>query len=90
MRALLDADEYAACSIYYGLDQPPNFESHAWHLRVVVELPELAKRLNADPDLLSTRLDSARRKLFARSFAADLAGPRRENSDCLERADDSR
>ena len=65
VRALLDADEYAACSVHYGLDQPPNFENHAWHLRVVVELPELAKRLNADPDLLSTRLDSARRKLFA-------------------------
>ena len=65
VRALLDADEYAAFSIRYGLDQPPNFENRAWHLRVAVELPALAQRLNTDPDLLAACLDSARRKLFA-------------------------
>jgi len=65
VQALLDADEYAAFSVRYGLDQPPNFENHAWHLRVVVELSELAQRLNADPEQLAACLDSARRKLFA-------------------------
>ena len=65
VRALLDADEYAAFSIRYGLDQPPNFENRAWHLRVAVELPALAQRLNADPEQVSAWLASARLKLFA-------------------------
>ena len=64
VRALLDADEYAAVAIHYGLDQPPNFENHDWHLRVAVELPELAERLNADAEPVAARLASARSKLF--------------------------
>ena len=31
--AALDASEREAATIYFGLDGPPNFEGHAWHLQ---------------------------------------------------------
>jgi hypothetical protein len=57
-RSLLDAEEFSVASRAFGLDGPPNFESHAWH-------PVVARPLD-ESDADSRRLlDSARRKLFA-------------------------
>ena len=48
---LLDADEWAVAAPYYGLDGPPNFEGHAWNLRVGAPLDDVAARLGiALPD----------------------------------------
>ena len=52
IRALLSADEFAVASKAFGLDRPPNFEGHAWHL----------ERVDADDD---PRLDRIREKLYA-------------------------
>ncbi|MEP7042178.1 MAG: thioredoxin domain-containing protein [Dokdonella sp.] len=35
IRALLDSEEFTLVERRFGLDQPPNFEQHAWHLREV-------------------------------------------------------
>ncbi|MBL8248569.1 MAG: thioredoxin domain-containing protein [Candidatus Competibacter sp.] len=64
VRERLSAEEYAAFAAGYGLEQPPNFESHAWHLRVVAELPELARQLDASPAQVTDWLTAARQKLF--------------------------
>jgi len=50
--ALLPADEFAIASKAFGLDRPPNFEGHAWHLERV------------DPDA-DPALDRIREKLYA-------------------------
>jgi uncharacterized protein YyaL (SSP411 family) len=55
VRSLLTPDEFAVASSAYGLDQPPNFENHAWHLVVAREMDEASRPL----------LDSARAKLRA-------------------------
>ena len=52
VRSLLTAEEFAVAAPAWGLDQPPNFENHAWHL--------VARRPPADARLL----ESARAKLF--------------------------
>jgi len=56
IRAHLSPEEFAVAVPAYGLDAPPNFEGHAWHLVVArpVEEGSAARRL----------LDSARAKLF--------------------------
>jgi uncharacterized protein YyaL (SSP411 family) len=38
VRTLLDAEEWATVAPHWGLDGPPNFENHAWHLRVAAPL----------------------------------------------------
>ncbi|MDG4596283.1 MAG: thioredoxin domain-containing protein [Candidatus Contendobacter sp.] len=63
-RALLNTEEYLAFAVCYGLEQPPNFENHAWHLRLTVEPAELAGRLGVEPAQIATWLASARRALF--------------------------
>ncbi|MBL8251562.1 MAG: thioredoxin domain-containing protein, partial [Candidatus Competibacter sp.] len=55
-QALLNADEYAAFAARYGLDRPPNFEQHAWHLRVA-DTSDAAAPYDA-------RMNAARRTLF--------------------------
>ena len=58
VRSLLDADELAVAERTFGLDGPPNFEGHAWHMVVARPVDE--------SDAVSRRLlDSARAKLFA-------------------------
>ena len=39
-RAVLSGDEWAAAAPHYGLDGPPNFEDHAWNLRVVADVDD--------------------------------------------------
>jgi uncharacterized protein len=45
LRALLTPDEYQVASLVFGLDRPPNFEGHAWHLVVARPVAEAARVL---------------------------------------------
>ncbi len=65
IRALLTEDEYALVKPYYGLDSTPNFENHAWHLRVSRPLSEIGQSLKLDQQQATTLLASAQAKLFA-------------------------
>ena len=63
-RAALSDDEWAAAAPYFGLDGPPNFEGHAWNLRVVASVDEVAERLRTSLPDVQTRLAGARAALF--------------------------
>ncbi|HLP99397.1 MAG TPA: thioredoxin domain-containing protein [Sideroxyarcus sp.] len=65
IRELLSAEEYELVKPYYGLDSTPNFENHAWHLRVSKPLSEIAQSLHLTEIQASTRLATAQAKLFA-------------------------
>jgi uncharacterized protein YyaL (SSP411 family) len=65
VRAALDADEHALVAPYYGLDQAPNFEDHAWHLLIRRPLAEVAASLDIDIDEARRRLAGANAKLLA-------------------------
>ena len=65
MRGLLTAAEYDVVTQHYGLDGPPNFEDHYWHLRISRALPEVAQALGRSAEECETVLTSARGKLFA-------------------------
>jgi uncharacterized protein YyaL (SSP411 family) len=65
VRALLDDDEFAIVQMRYGLDRPPNFEGHAWHLVVSAEFEEIGARVSLDPSDARRKLGDAIRKLFA-------------------------
>ena len=65
VRALLAVDDYAAAAPHWGLDGPPNFEDHAWHLRVVVPLEVVASRLGVSLPEARARLGRAKAKLLA-------------------------
>jgi uncharacterized protein YyaL (SSP411 family) len=63
--SLLSDDEYALIEPYYSLDSTPNFESHAWNLRVSASLEQIARHLDITRERAEALLDSAREKLFA-------------------------
>jgi uncharacterized protein YyaL (SSP411 family) len=65
VRNLLSAEEFAVAAPYYGLDKPPNFEKHAWNLRIAKQLVEISVMLNLDFEQAQTLLSSAQQKLFA-------------------------
>jgi uncharacterized protein YyaL (SSP411 family) len=65
IRALLSAEEYAVVQPYYGLDNTPNFEHHAWNLRVSASLAEIGQRLVISAEQASASVNSAQKKLFA-------------------------
>ena len=65
IRKLLSAEEYALIKPYFGLDSTPNFEDHAWHLRVAQPLSTVAQNLHLNEEQASSLLASARAKLFA-------------------------
>ena len=65
VRALLTPDEWAVAAPHFGLDRPPNFEGHAWNLRVVEPLDDVAATLGSSPPDARTRLAGARAALFA-------------------------
>ncbi len=56
IRALLDADDHALAERRFGLDQPPNFEGHAWHLVIDASIDELGQRVGHPADALEARL----------------------------------
>ena len=65
VREVLDADEYALVAPHWGLDQAPNFENVAWHLRVVSPLSDVAAALAVPLAKAEATLARARAKLFA-------------------------
>ena len=64
-RAALSSDEAAVAAPYFGLDGPPNFEGHAWHLRVATPLADVAAALAISLPDAQSRLFAARGALFA-------------------------
>jgi uncharacterized protein len=65
IRSLLSAEEYEVAAPYFGLDGTPNFEGHAWNLRLAKPIAQVASDAGiALPDA-QARLESARAKLFA-------------------------
>ena len=64
-RALASPDEWAVAAPYWGLDAPPNFEGHAWNLRVTQPLERVAERLAICLPDAQTRLAGARAALSA-------------------------
>lgn len=54
----LTPEERAVAEAYFGLDQPPNFEDHAWHLVV-------AQAASLTAEDAQRRLKSAKSKLFS-------------------------
>ncbi len=65
IRELLSDDEYVLIADYYGLDNPANFEHHAWNLRISASLAEIVQRMGISAEQESALLVSARQKLFA-------------------------
>src|SRR5438034_5587310 len=65
VRALLSPGEWEVAALYFGLDGPPNFEQHAWHLRVVEPLARVAQRLSISLPDAQTRLAGVKTALFA-------------------------
>ncbi|MEO7741492.1 MAG: thioredoxin domain-containing protein [Usitatibacter sp.] len=65
VRALLSADELPVASLALGLDQPANFEGHAWHLVMAHPMAEVARLLEVPEGTAEVLLDSARHKLRA-------------------------
>ena len=63
-RAALSDDEWAAAAPYFGLDGAPNFEGHAWNLRVVTTIDAVAATLGTSLPDVQTRLAGARAALF--------------------------
>jgi uncharacterized protein YyaL (SSP411 family) len=58
-------DEWKVAEPYFGFDRPPNFEGHAWHLRVMQPLDAIAAELDLMPPDAQTRLVGAKAALFA-------------------------
>ena len=65
LRCALTPDEYAVATRHWGLDRPPNFEGHAWNLRVVTPLADVAVSLSIAPGDAVARLAGAAAALFA-------------------------
>ncbi len=65
VRSLLPDDDYAVAAAHFGLDGPPNFEGHAWHLRVALPPDAVANRLGLDAADALARLARAKAALLA-------------------------
>ncbi len=61
-RSLLAPEVYAVAAPHYGLDGAPNFEGHAWNLRVRASLADVASRLSIPLDGGRTRGSPRRRR----------------------------
>ncbi|MGA9420831.1 MAG: thioredoxin domain-containing protein [Rhodanobacteraceae bacterium] len=64
IRRLLPVEQFAVVERRWGLDRPPNFEGHAWHLRVNEPLADIAARLGIEEYLARERLLAATATLF--------------------------
>jgi uncharacterized protein len=65
IRLLLTREEFEAAALVFGLDRPPNFESHYWHLVIARPPEEAARMLETSEGAVRLLLDSARGKLKA-------------------------
>ena len=70
----LGMDEFAAFAARYGLDAPPNFEGHSWHLHVARPLADVAARLGRDEAACAALIADARARLFALREARERPG----------------
>ena len=64
IRAALDDSEFAVVERRFGLDRPPNFEGHAWHLRAVASFGEVAASLGLTREAVDAHWQSARQRLL--------------------------
>ncbi|HET6603276.1 MAG TPA: thioredoxin domain-containing protein [Xanthomonadaceae bacterium] len=60
----LDPDEEPAVALRFGLDGPPNFEQHRWHLVAARTPLQVAQALDRDLGEVSTALERARQVLL--------------------------
>ncbi|HET7562093.1 MAG TPA: thioredoxin domain-containing protein [Rhodanobacteraceae bacterium] len=65
LRAALPDDQFAMAVSAFGLDDPPNFEGHAWHLLRTTPLDEVAQQLGRPLDAVASEYAKARRALTA-------------------------
>jgi len=65
IKALVTPEEYAVAHLCWGLDTAPNFEDHAWHLEMLLSLPDAATRLGLPESEVARLLATCRAKLFA-------------------------
>jgi uncharacterized protein YyaL (SSP411 family) len=64
-RAAVSEDEWVVAAPFWGLELPPNFEGHAWNLRVSERLEAVAGQQSITLPDAQTRLAGARAALFA-------------------------
>ncbi|OJW52582.1 MAG: thioredoxin domain-containing protein [Alphaproteobacteria bacterium 41-28] len=64
IKTSLAKEEYDIVRLYFGLDQPPNFEGE-WHLHIVEPLESVAKHLQINLAEAKKQLNSAKEKLLA-------------------------
>ncbi len=62
---LLSPEHFRVTAEFYGLTENPNFEGHAWHLRIHRPLPALAQRLGQTVDVVATAVNESRQRLLA-------------------------
>ena len=87
VRAIVSPEEWAVAAPHFGLDRPPNFEGHAWNLRVTQPLERVAARLGHRACPMRARgLIGRRAALFAAREHARAPGPRRQDPHVVERA----
>ncbi len=64
VRALLDDDEWAVCSRYWGFDREPNFEGK-WNPHVYVDVDAIASHSGQTHEQVEEKIASGRAELFA-------------------------
>ena len=84
------ADEYAVAAPHFGLDGAPNFEGHAWNLRVASRSRDVASAQAIALADAQARIGSRARSLFAARERRHASRPRRQDPHLVERARDRR
>ncbi|CAG0989130.1 hypothetical protein BURK2_02281 [Burkholderiales bacterium] len=62
---LLSPGHFRVAAEFYGLTENPNFEGHAWHLRIHRPLPALAQGLGQTVDVVASAVNESRARLLA-------------------------
>ncbi|MBI3148531.1 MAG: thioredoxin domain-containing protein [Betaproteobacteria bacterium] len=65
LEALLDSASYRVAAEHWGWAGTPNFEGHAWHLRVAQPADAVAERLGLAPEMVRATITECRGKLKA-------------------------
>jgi uncharacterized protein YyaL (SSP411 family) len=63
-RLLMSADQWSVAEPFFGFDHAPNFEGHAWHLRIVTPLTDVAGALGISLAAAHARLAGAKTALL--------------------------
>lgn len=64
VKTILSADEYTVIELYYGFNQPPNFENQ-WHLHIAQSISTIATLLNKSPHEITILIETSNNKLLA-------------------------